>query len=610
MCICFDICMAYKRGAKWLPGYAVVIYALCLQLVGYLDVQNVSTARYLLPNLASTNGVWTNLVALLTSLSTHIAIELSVALQSRDSEKDKVVKGQSRIWVIVSDGVMLQSILQFAALIGLAIVRGRFIRDNLGSRIPLALESPEITNETISWDFCQPEMLKSWIVARVCQPEYVLIRSPFSLLVLCLVTLNVVFMGVKVMFLRSQLQRPFPLFTIQCIFSILGWFVVSYRCFIIGGWFSHPDESSWFGDVSSITRYAYTIMALLRKIIEYIENSILFSSEKQEEEEEDEDFSRYRVALERVCMQKDTAKWLWVANKSSFDHIKKCIEWAHEKGRNCEKLQKVIGSRLAQNTRPSEDVKALLEPLESVKMYFPLLKDSFRRITAFYLLRMVKRIDYYFISEDQDSMREVNADVRTAFEKSEELMDFLDCPDNVGISLDVFNISNLEAFVLRTAEVGELKSMYVDFTESSTVANLVEKLCNEAENKLKMYKLLGDFNSDAVDTDWSEAAEPYVVYKICKIILDRRPTENVEQLQNHLINMVADLIAMCVTESPKVLVDRSKKWAAEFKEDKISAAIDLSGFACGVIDGVYAASPSTHEHYGGLLSYPQLDAIV
>ncbi|GLJ08567.1 hypothetical protein SUGI_0091510 [Cryptomeria japonica] len=476
----------------------------------------------------------------------------------------------------------------------------------------------------------------------------------FSLLVLCLVTLNVVLMGVKVIFLRSQLQRPFPLFTIQCIFSILGWFVVFYRCFITGEWISHRD-ALWFGDGFSTTRYVNTIVVLLRKITKHIENSILLPlrlfllvplvllmfllsiimvmemsvsvlvslpmlvfgicvliliKEEEEEEEEDEDFSRYRVALDRVCMPKDTANRLWVTNKSSFNHIKQCIERAHEKGRNCRKLQKVNGSRLAQNTRPSEDVKALLEPLESVKMYFPLLKDSFRRITAFYLLLMVKLIDYYFISEDQDSRREVNTDVWTAFEESEELMDFLDCPDNVGISLDVFNISNLEAFVLITPEVRQLKSMYVDFTESSKVANVIEKLCNEAENKLKMYKLLGDFNSHAVDTDWSEVAEPYVMYKIWKIILDRRPTENVEQLQNHLINIVAVLIAMCVTESPKVLVDRSKKWAAEFREDKISVAIELSGFACGVIEGVYAASPSTHEHYGGLLSYPQLDAIV
>ncbi|GLJ08565.1 hypothetical protein SUGI_0091420 [Cryptomeria japonica] len=399
-------------------------------------------------------------------------------------------------------------------------------------------------------------------------------------------------------------------------FELIFRFAVSYRCFIIGGWFSHRDALS-LGDDFSIMRYVSTIVYLLGKILLPLRLLFLvplallqltfvllifimvmeifvsflvsgpmlvfwfpcFGFHLGEEEEEDEDFSRYRVALERVCIQKDTAKWLWVANKSSFDHIKKCIERALEKGRNCDKLQKVIGSRLAQNTRPSEDVKALLEPLESVKMYFPLLfEDSFRRNTAYYLLIMALLIDD-FISKDQHSLREVNADVYTAFEESEELMDFLDCPDNVGISLDVFNMSNLEAFVLRTTEVGRLKSMRFDFSESSTVANIVEQLCNEAENKLKVYNLLGDFNSHAVDTDWSEAAEPYVVYKICKIILDLRPTENVELLHNHLINMVADLIAMCVTESPKVLVNRSKKWAAEFREDNISAAIELSGFA-------------------------------
>ncbi|GLJ08560.1 hypothetical protein SUGI_0091320 [Cryptomeria japonica] len=242
MCICFDVYTAYKRGAKWIPGRAVVIYALCLQLIGYLDVQNVSIQSkdkdqqlevlvssqlsvdssrlvllvfvgYLLSNLASTSGFWTNIAALFTSLSTHIAIELFVAFQSRVIEKDRVVKGETGIWVIVSGMVLLESILFFSFAIWVAIIRGRFIRDNLGSRIPLALESLKNNNETISWDTCKSEMLKSWIVARVCQPEYVLTRSEFSLLVLCLVTFNVLFMGVKVIFLRSQLHGPSSLFT-------------------------------------------------------------------------------------------------------------------------------------------------------------------------------------------------------------------------------------------------------------------------------------------------------------------------------------------------------------------------------------------------------------
>ncbi|GLJ08568.1 hypothetical protein SUGI_0091540 [Cryptomeria japonica] len=649
MCIFFDVCMACYRGAKWVPGYFVPIYALCLQLIGSLDVQNVSVGStdqnhkleelvskqlsiyssrlvlfvfvgYLVPDLASTNAFWTNIAALFTTLSIHIAIELSVALHSLDSETDKVVKNPSGTWLISSVGFLL------------------------------AVESPENNNE--SWDTCRSEMIKSWIIARVSQPEYVLVRSFFSLEVACLVTVNVVFMGIKVIYLRSQLHGSSPLFTIQCIFIILGWFMVSYRCFLrYGNLETLTSRQKRIGlarsragvyDIFSLMQYVSPVFVLRRKILKDVENSIcrsvlqigfgllsfmyslpsvifflgwigaiviLFACRPMMKfrrewcfsaPREVEDFQRYKEALELVCMPGDEAESLWVANENSFIHIKHWIEQAYERGKSCEKLQKVIGSRLAQNIPLMEDIKELLEPLESVKRYFPLLNDSFRRITASVLL-----MDDDSVSEDQQhSMDKLKRDVRRAFEDAEDLIDFLDCPDNVGISLDFFKISNLEAFMLTYASIRPSKTVRFHFRESSTVANAVQDKSDKAQSKLDTCKLLGASSPHIVDTDWSRTAEDYAIYKVCKLILDRHPVpESVEQMQNYLINMVADLIAICVTESPKMLVERSRKWAAEFKEDKIYAAIELAGFAWGVIDGVNAASPSTKIDYGGLFSY-------
>ncbi|GLJ08566.1 hypothetical protein SUGI_0091500 [Cryptomeria japonica] len=704
ICISIDVGKAYKRGAIWLPGYAVLIYAFCLQLIGYLDVQNVTIGSthedqqlevfvsnqvsidisrlvllvfvgYLVSNLASTHGFWPNIAALFTSLSTHIAIEMSVALRSRVNEKDKVVKGQSGIWLIVSGFVMLESIFLCVWLLGTAIVRGRFIRDNLGSRIPLALESPEKNNETISrirlalespednndtiskirlalkslennnesssWDTYQSEMLKSWIVARVSQPEYVLNRSFFSLIVLCLVTFDVMFMGVKVILLRSLLHGPFPLFTLQCIFIILGWSVVYYRFF--SGFVKRKRKPSQvqrrgFGiDSCSLKRSLSPIFLFRSKILDvknlfyrsvaYIGFALLillylllvcimvigeigaigmifvslpmvlfvdFVARLKKKfcpappEDEDKDFPSYREALERVCMPEDDAKNLWVENRSSFNDIRQSLQQAYADGRNCKILQKVIGIRLAQNIHRSEfeHAKELLEPLESVNRYFPLLKGSFRRITAFYLLRMMWLMDD-LVPEDEHSMRHSKQDICTAFEVTVELMNFLDCPDNVGISIDVFNISNLEAFVLRNASISPFQHMSFKFKEPPTNANVrkfVEKLFNDAKIKLEMCNLLGAFNSRAVDTDWDVVAEPYVMYKICKRILDRPLPHSVQQLEDDLFNMFADLIAMWVRESPQILLEHSRKWASEFREEKISAAVKLAGFACGLID--------------------------
>ncbi|GLJ08564.1 hypothetical protein SUGI_0091370 [Cryptomeria japonica] len=110
--------------------------------------------------------------------------------------------------------------------------------------------------------------------------------------------------------------------------------------------------------------------------------------------------------------------------------------------------------------------------------------------------------------------------------------------------------------------------------------------------------MLGDINSQAIDINWSAAAESYAKYKVCLKILDGHQHYSVERLQLYLIDMVADLIATCVKESPKLLVERSRKWAAELREDKIFEAMKLVGFACGVMDGVNAASPSTFIDYG------------
>ncbi|GLJ08561.1 hypothetical protein SUGI_0091330 [Cryptomeria japonica] len=295
--------------------------------------------------------------------------------------------------------------------------------------------------------------------------------------------------------------------------------------------------------------------------------------------DEDADFCRCREALEGIYMPGDNANRLWAPNRSSFNHMKKCIEQAYEKGKKGQNLKKVIAERLAQNISPSEDVKELLEPLESVRRYFPLLKDSFQKITASVLLMDDS------VSEDRRSMREFKGDVRAALKEAEELMDFLDCPDNIGASVDVFNISNLEVFMLKNASDEQFKRLRFNFSESSSVADAVEKMLNEAKKNLEMCNLLGDVNPQAVNTDWSKAAEPYAMYKVCKLILDRHLTNSVQQMDYHLINMAADLIAMCVRESPKILVECSRKWAAEFREDNISAAIKLEGFACGVIDG-------------------------
>lgn len=102
----------------------------------------------------------------------RISIELLV-VQTYGSEEGKVVKGQSGIWLVVYYYVLFSSILGFFLFFVWAITYGKFIRDNLSSRINSVVLSGNDNDEasTWKWEAYKFEILKSWIVVRVCQPE-------------------------------------------------------------------------------------------------------------------------------------------------------------------------------------------------------------------------------------------------------------------------------------------------------------------------------------------------------------------------------------------------------------------------------------------------------
>ncbi|GLJ20478.1 hypothetical protein SUGI_0372550 [Cryptomeria japonica] len=690
-CITFDIYKAYQRGAKWLPGNAVVFYTLCTQLAGYLDAQNVSIASrhkvhdlevmigrqmsidssrlvlllsvgYVVPALASNQDIWVNIAALCISLSTHIAIELYVSLQSHVTGKQKVTNGQSGIWLITTGFFLLYSILGLFYVIVWAIVKGRFLRDNLGSRIDALfkidndnkcpIDFGNVNTETSSWEKLQSEMLKAWIVVRVCQPEYVLRRSLFSAALGAVVTFLVVFFGVKVIFLRSRLQGSFPMFTIQCLFIILIWSIVLYRSFIQSFvWLKLKDsdfELGWELLFRWFTPYAVFVGIIIHDFVKFIKRieskitrhiwlevplylarlplTLLFScllcwafffpfltfhfimiifrigyvsmacvsspifcigrcvfrEENEHPVSPEGPFPTYKEVLELLRMPRETAESLWKDNVNSFSHLEEATKEAYNEGKKCQELKDIIALS-AQNSLPREALDEMLEPLKSVEKYFPLLKKSFGRITADSILIMMRLIG--------GEEGKLFVDAKKAYKKAIKLIDVQDCPDNVRISFDAFKISNLEAFELRGARMMDWTRRAVygqpsDSTNTDT-KELIREQRDKAEKELKSWNLLGQENGaspgpEVLDTSWTLAAKSYGVYKVCNLI-SNRPGEDAELLDD-LMSALAYIIASCVRDSPRNLAKNIRKWAKDLKEDKITEAVKLTGFARGILD--------------------------
>ncbi|GLJ08715.1 hypothetical protein SUGI_0094250 [Cryptomeria japonica] len=673
-----DLYKAYTRGAKWLPGNFLLLCGLCVQLLGYLDIQHLSFASrhkehdleavvarqlsidlsrlvlfvfvgYLLPGLASAKGLWSNTAALTISLSSHIAMEL-LAFQTYVIEKDKVVKGQSGIWLIAYYYVLLNSILGLLFLTMWAIGSGRFIRDNLSSRIPSVLSGND-NNEVSTWsrEAYESEILKSWIVTRVCQPEYVLGRTMFSAGVGIVLTNCVGVFSDKVICLRSQLHGPLPLLTLQFIFITVVWFSVMYR------WYSavlycrkaHSLSNFRFSIIficiaNILERYLEIVLPESRllliislvfcifpvlflylilcpivlglSVVFYLYfqlcnfswrlSGVILSNKFVErlcgvetEPSCEEEFSKYKPTLELLCGPNEDPKSLWVAKQSSFEKIKKSIKKKYEQGTNSEALIKVI------RKKPGGDyyvrrVQELLEPLKSVEMYFPLLKDSFRGIKAISILLIVHELKSG-LDEIFTSGESIENDCSDAYEQAAEVLDFVDCPDGVGINVDVLRTKNVEAFELRSSialhnPFGKMK--FVDFlrrgnvhdtTKVDLALSFISELQGDKVKELKRWKLLEEQpDAEVLNTQWIFAAKPYGMYKVCEIILKSHRPVTLQNLLDDLSDLFAELIAHRMEESQKILLSSTKKWAKKFREDKITEGIQIVGFVRGVKDAV------------------------
>ncbi|GLJ06596.1 hypothetical protein SUGI_0042740 [Cryptomeria japonica] len=270
-----------KPRTQWIRGKALILSALSIQVLSYLDYRNIRfsdepTYRdvakllgnqlvidsgrvvicvfigYLLPGMANRGSAEasSDIVALVVSLFTAIVSELYYVrkagnILSRvdyDYAYDFLVnynhKPTVKLWFIVSSVIFLTAIICLILFLVSAIIAGKTVRCMLKQRISSVIKQSRQKDESKTRNKIEVEVLKSWLVCRAAQPEYVISRSVLISSTGLVVTTCVVLLVAKALNLRSFNFLHYGdgldwlrhiTFVLQCVFVLLGWFVIFYR---------------------------------------------------------------------------------------------------------------------------------------------------------------------------------------------------------------------------------------------------------------------------------------------------------------------------------------------------------------------------------------------
>ncbi|GLJ11035.1 hypothetical protein SUGI_0140990 [Cryptomeria japonica] len=308
------------------------------------------------------------------------------------------------------------------------------------------------------------------------------------------------------------------------------------------------------------------------------------------------DFHKYKVALESLLMPVDEVVSLWMANEHFYNHVKRRMEEAYEKSASCKELIQVIESCLDKNNL-GFFANELVEPLPSVKMYFPALKEPLWSLTVVSLLSIIIEVTPSF---DVDHSAVDNA--MKAYNQAYSLMKLVDCLDNIYVTVDFFGSANLESFIISKASLvgwNRVNEMYEKrkgkrrATGGAETAltleaalGIIRKRFEEAEHRLRRNQMLEEVPSTRVlGADWFGMAQSYANYKVYNLILkDENCYSTVDDLRENLFAFLKDVISSCVLQLPHLLLTSSRDWASKFEEEKIYEAAKMVGTVQGVID--------------------------
>ncbi|GLJ06601.1 hypothetical protein SUGI_0042810 [Cryptomeria japonica] len=709
--ILLDIWNAIKSKPRtwWIPGKALILSALSIQVLSYLDYSNISFSDtpnhtdiakllgnqlvidsgrlvicvfigYLLPGMATRGSARasSDIVALVVSLFTAIISELfyvhkagNVILKVDynyvyDFFDQWQHNPKIKIWFIVSSSVFLVAIVLLILLLVSAILAGKTVRCMLKQRInsAISLNKPHQAKEC--WEKFEDEVLKSWLLCRAAQPQYVIARSVLSSSTGLVVSICIVLFIAKTLKLRSNIIHyddgldwlRHTTFGLQCLFVALGglvifrrWFraVIYFPIFFRKGikcppsWPRCSVEDFWTRSISELInmydlqqwrrdqkpaadktcfggifmkvftkfklhKLLYFVWALQKFLVWFSKCCWLFSemffgstlmrravigkdTHLFKDHPSEDELGNYKKVLEHLCMPGEKPASLWLTNKASIGQARDRIE--NGKKSECQGLIDLIKER--PDTPYDERFVYRLESLPLVKVYFPALNESWWKMTAVSLLRIIIKLE-------ADGRKKGEA--IKAYKQAWDLMTFVESsnseqPNSINVT-QVFDFEADLVSMVADKEFEELEKMH-DSSQVSTTNDpkrALDDFLEKAEEQLRIQKLLegeqtrpdvekaarriGDGPQDS--KDWNKIVPSYSMYRVCKI-LNSRNDNNLKELVDYLHNCLGDVIVDCLERLPKMLVRSFGEWALEFQEDDMWEAFHIAGKCKKVVEG-------------------------
>ncbi|GLJ06602.1 hypothetical protein SUGI_0042820 [Cryptomeria japonica] len=686
-----------KPRTWWIPGKALILSALSIQVLSYLDYSNIRFSDvpnaqgvakllgnqlvidsgrlvicvfigYLLPGMATRGSAEASadIVALVVSLFAAITSELFYVYKAEKEDYTNIYDFLSefsdnpqKVWFIASSSVFLLAILLLILFLVSAILAGKTVRCMLKQRIISALSFNNLHQGEECWEKFDDEVLKQWLLCRAAQPQYVIARSVLSSSTGLAVTICIVLFVAKTLKLGSNILHlhdgldwlRHTIFVLQCFFLLLGgwvifrrWFMaVIYfpiffgnrkgvncclslqRCSVEDFWtrsilelINMYDLQQWrrdqkpaadrtcFGGIImkvftklKLHKLLYFIWAVQKLLVWFSKCCWLFSEMffgsmamrralignnrtlfyEIDPSVDYQQFLKYKEALENVCMPGETPASLWLTNKDSVDQAKDRIE----KGSNLTECKELIQLIHKHSERPNVERFGykLDENLLLVKEYFPTLNDTWWKITAVSLLKIIIKID----AERSEKEKAIKA-----YKQAWDLMSFVESSNTEQPnSIDVTQVFDFEADLVSMVADMEFKNVEkMQGSSREDAAKAIKKEFDEAVLQLQTQNLWNNGNEEnnpdvekgdgrSCDTpqdskDWNKIVPSYSMYRVCKK-LESLGHVNIEDLRICL----GDVIADCVEQLPSILVRSFREWTVEHQDDSMWEAFHIAG---------------------------------
>lgn len=451
-----DVWKAFRRRATWIPGRALVLSAITIQLLLFIDHLDVSVnssnqylkdmqlillveeqllidsrrvmmcvfIAYLLPGIVSRGlrRVWGDVGALALIVIAHMAYEAYFLLTydewvvSPDYHDYWDTIDGSVEWLIPSYITVSLAMILLVVLLSCAVIAGKTIRNSMSQKVQSVLSS---CCENGLCSNIKDHVLRSWIVVRASQPDYIMARSVINTFAGVVVAVCDVLLLVKLIYVAFPAHSPFNItvYAAHFTFVLVGSIVVIFRWFTAVFYFPKDVgyllycEDFWTRELvqqkqdlhgyRSILSFLLTVflwgqklMVILSKICWYLSQFVfgiirLFMISKSKsgllkKKNKSGQFRKYEDALNIIRMPGESANRLWRANKYAFKNTENNFNKGIENGNSSSK--ELISLKEYKIGTPESEVPAT--SLEEEK-YFKVVGKNSWKMRAVSLIHLI-----------------------------------------------------------------------------------------------------------------------------------------------------------------------------------------------------------------------------